>query len=119
MEPIPIYDATAPVACTAGAAELDIRMEEIERLRSDLERVDRTQHGLLLQFPSVDDIEAAVRTFTVDEKACCQFWGFDVQRDDEHIRLRWDGPPTVESFFDGLLEYFEGNRPMAELRGLL
>ena len=119
MELIPIYDATAPIACTAGAGELGARMEQVERLRSVLERIERTQHGLLLHFPDRDDVDADVRSFTVDEKACCRFWGFAVEHDEEHLRLRWDGPPSVDAFFDDLLEYFEGERPIAEFPGLL
>ena len=119
MDLIPIYDDTAPIACTASSDEIPLRMEQVERLRGDLERIERTPHGLLLTFPNREAIDAELERFTVDEKGCCQFWGFEIQRDAEHLRLRWDGPPSVDAFFGELLEYFEGDRPIAEFPGLL
>ena len=117
--PIPIDDDTVPIACTASAEEIPLRMEHVERLRCDLEQIERTPHGLLLTFPHRDDIASELERFTVDEKGCCQFWGFEIQRDDEHPRLRWEGPPSVEDFFGQLLEHFAGDRPIAELPALL
>ena len=88
MELIPIYDATAPVACTATGNEIQGRIQQIERMRSDLTRLERTEHGLLLHFPNRPDIDAHLRTFTIDEKGCCAFWGFD----DHHQRRRAHPP---------------------------
>ena len=119
MDLIPLFDETAPIACTAGAEELSARKTQIERLRAVLEQIERTPHGLLLHLPNRDDLDAELRRFAADEKGCCQFWGFDVQRDLGGLRLRWDGPPTVTELFDRLLEYFQGNRPIADFPGLL
>src|SRR5687768_1653547 len=119
MDLIPLYDDTAPITCTASADEIPARMEQVERLRSALERIERTPHGVLLHFPKRDDLDAELRRFTVDEKNCCQFWGFDVTESSDHLTLRWDGPPSVEAFFGDLVEYFEGDRPIAEFPGLL
>ena len=49
------------------------------RTHADPPRPARThRHGLLLHFPKSPDIDADLRGFTVDEKRCCTFWGFDV-----------------------------------------
>jgi hypothetical protein len=119
VKSIPIYDATAPISCTAGAGEISARIEQIERMRDNLQRLERTADGLLLHFPNRPDIDAELRRFVVDEKGCCQFWGFDITTTGEQLTLRWDGPPTVEEFMDRLQAYFEGDEPLTEISGLL
>ena len=112
MRPIPIYDATAPVACSISAGEVGDRRALVARLRDGLRRVERTGDGLLLRFPAGAAIEADVRRFAVDEKRCCGFWGFAVGTDADEVTLRWDGPPTTRGMLDGLHAYFEGRGPM-------
>ncbi len=119
MKLIPIYDATAPVACTATGNEIQDRIQQIERMRSDLTRLERTEHGLLLHFPNRPDIDAHLRTFTIDEKRCCAFWGFEVTTSDDELTLRWDGPPDVADFFRRLAAWFEGDEPLTADTGLL
>jgi hypothetical protein len=119
MNPIPIYDDTVPVACTAGADELPQRIAQVERLRSHLLRIDRTTDGVLLHLPNQPDVAAEVASFTVDEKACCAFWGFEVTSTDDQIVLRWDGPPSVTGFFDDLAAFFGSDEPLTAFSGLL
>lgn len=119
MDPIPIYDDTNPIACTATAAEISVRLDQVDRMRANLTGIERTPHGVLLHFPDRDDIDAELRQFTVDEQRCCEFWGFDIQRDAMGPHLRWDGPPSVSQFFDELVEYFQGDEPIAAFSGLL
>jgi hypothetical protein len=116
---IPIYDATAPIACTAGSEEISARIEQLMRMRAVLGGVERSPHGLLLYFPNRPDIDADLRTFVVDEKCCCSFWGFAIDTDDEELTLRWDGPPDVDDFFAQLVEFFEGDEPLTAIDGLL
>jgi hypothetical protein len=115
----PIYDDTTPIACTATDDELSERIEVLERLHADLAGLDRTEHGLVLRFPRRDDVEADVRRFAVDEKRCCQFWGFEIDVSDDRVQLRWDGPPAVQEFMDRLQAYFEGDEPLTAVDGLL
>jgi hypothetical protein len=119
MDLIPIYENTKPITCTASAEEIPKRIEQLERMRRDLDRIERTQHGLLLHFPDRNDIDADLRRFVVDEKRCCEFWGFDVHHDGGELRLRWDGPPRVNEFFDQLIEFFHSDQPIASFSGLL
>jgi hypothetical protein len=117
---IPIYDATEPVVCTIGTDEVPERVELIERMRSAMERVERTEHGLLLTFPASASIEADLRRFVVDEKRCCQFWGFEIgDGEGGAVTLRWDGPPEASGLVDGLVAFFEGDEPLTLLSGLL
>jgi hypothetical protein len=116
---IPIYDDTKPIACTASDEEILKRIGQVERMREDVDRIERTRHGLLLHFPDRDDIDANLRRFVVDEKRCCEFWGFDIQRNGGALRLRWDGPPSVNDFFDELIEFFHGDKPITAFSGLL
>jgi hypothetical protein len=48
-----------------------------------------------------------------------QFWGFEIERSLEAITLRWEGPPTVSSFFEELQDFFESDQPLSAFTGLL
>ena len=119
MDLIPIYDDTKPITCTIGADDVSGHLELIERMHANLTSIERTEHGLLLHFPPRDDVAADLAAFTSFEKGCCQFWGFDVQRRDDELHLRWDGPPSTVDHMDLLLGYFEGDQPLTEIPGLL
>jgi hypothetical protein len=119
MKQIPIYDATAPIVCTIGSEEIPERVELVDRLRERLRSIERTEHGLLLHFTPDADVESDLRRFTVDEKRCCQFWGFEVVATATELRLRWDGPPDAGELLDQLLAYFEGDTPLTAISGLL
>jgi hypothetical protein len=101
MKPIPLYDATAPIACTATGPELVERVAQLARWRSVLLGVERTAHGVVLRLPL--EWEHDVRRFVVDESACCGFWGFAVSVDDGSVALRWDAPPDAGPLLDQLL----------------
>jgi hypothetical protein len=116
---IPIYDATAPIACTASREEIPVRIDQVEHMRGHLTRLERTEHGLLLHFPNRPDIDADVRTFAVQEKGCCAFWGFAVSTTGDALTLRWDGPPSVRDFFDRLVAFFDSDQPLTAFDGLL
>jgi hypothetical protein len=118
MKLIPLYDETAPIACTISEEEIPGRIELVERMRSNLERLERTDLGMLLHFAIRPDIEADLRRFAVDEKRCCEFWGFDVFSDGD-LTLRWDAPPSASELVDRLEEFFMGNEPASALAGLL
>jgi len=119
MRLIPIYDETAPIACTLTDAEKPERIAQVERMRANLGRLERTEHGIRLHFPRRDDVEADVRQFAVDEQRCCQFWGFEVHSDAHSVALRWDGPPAAAELIDRIVDYFEGDAPLTEISGLL
>jgi hypothetical protein len=114
---IPIYDDTAPIACTLTGDEVPERLALFERLRAEMTTIDRTPTGLLLHFPA--DARADLATFAVDEKQCCQFWGFAVVDEPGGLALRWDGPPAVDDLLDRLHDFFTSNAPLTALDGLL
>jgi hypothetical protein len=116
---LPIYDDTAPIACTASPPQLEERIDTIERLRSHLEHVERTEDGLVLRFPNTAAIEAELHQFVVDEKGCCQFWGFEITSTPDGLSLRWDGPPSVSELMDQLAVSLRGDEPITALSGLL
>ena len=119
MTTIPIYDASAPTTCTATSDEIPVRIAQIERMRADLDRIERTAHGMLLHFPNRPDIEAELRRFTVDEKECCRFWGFDIAMTSDELVLRWDAPPALDDHVTRLMTFFEGDEPLTAGSGLL
>lgn len=116
---IPLYDASADLACTITDGEIPERVATIERLRTALRRLERTPHGMVLHLPPADDVEDDVRRFAVDEKRCCRFWGFEVTRTPDEVVLRWDAPPTADELVDALVRYFTSDEPLGDLRGLL
>jgi hypothetical protein len=116
---IPIYDASAPIACTLSDAERPERVATLDRLRSSMTAIERTPTGLLLRFPTDADVRADVDAFAIDEKRCCQFWGFAVIDDDSGLALRWDGPPSVDEILDRLQAWFASDQPTDALSGLL
>ena len=119
MKLIPIYDDTKPIACTIHRAEVPARVELIDRMRSNLTAIERTEHGMLLRFPNASDIEADLQRFAVEEKRCCEFWGFAIAADGGDLTLRWDAPPDAEALVDQLLGYFNGHAESTSIAGLL
>jgi hypothetical protein len=119
MNPTPIYDDTAEITCTAAQGEVSVRIEQLERMRSEVRRIERTPHGLLLHFDVRSETEADLHRFAIDEKGCCQFWGFAVETGDGDLTLRWDGPPAVEEFMDRLFSWFQSDAPLSAESGLL
>lgn len=119
MKLIPLYDETAPIACTISDDDKPERIAQIERMRANLARLERTEHGIRLHFPRQADVEADVRQFALDEKRCCQFWGFEVSTEGGNVALRWDGPPNAAELVDRVVAYLEGDAPITEIAGLL
>lgn len=119
MKRIPLFDASAPVACTITEAEVPERLELIERIRTNLDRLDRTEAGMVLHFPARSDIEADLRKFAVDEKRCCEFWGFEVVQESDGLAFRWEAPPDAAGLVDRLASFLTGSEPASSLRGLL
>jgi hypothetical protein len=116
---IPIYDASAPIACTISDAEIPGRIELIERMRAAMRSIDRTPTGLLLHFPDRPDVRADLASFATDEARCCRFWGFDIAEEPSGVTLRWDGPPSVDELLDRLQTFFSSDVPASLLDGLL
>jgi hypothetical protein len=118
MTPIPLDD-TAPITCTITSDEIPDRVELVEQLRRSLTAVERTDTGLVLRFEPTAANEADIRRFAVDEKRCCQFWGFDVTTGDHEYVLQWDGPAASNQLLDRLHSYFAGDEPLTVASGLL
>ena len=115
----PIHDADAPITCTIGEDDVPERVALVERLRTGLDCVERTEHGLLLHFPTQPAIEVDLRRLAVQEKACCQFWGFAVDATTDELTLRWDGRPAAGALLDQLHDFFAGDEPFTGISGLL
>jgi hypothetical protein len=119
VKSIPLYDETKPISCTIDRGEVSTRVELIERMRLNLDRIERGEHGMILRFPNRADIEADLERFAVDEKRCCEFWGFAVEVQADELTLRWDAPPDASDLVDRFLAYFTGDEPLTDLAGLL
>lgn len=116
---IPIYDATAPITCSIGDDEVPERVAMLERMRSELTEIDVSEHGLVLHFPARAHIAHDVHRFAIDEKRCCEFWGFEVSEDADEVTLRWDAPPQARELLEHIEAYLRGDQPVSTLAGLL
>ena len=116
---IPIYDDSAPIACTIAGDEVPDRIAVLERMRAALTSLDRTATGLVLHFPDDGAVRADLEAFAVDEKRCCSFWGFEVLDEAGGVALRWDGPPAAGDLLQRLEAFLTGDEPLASLDGLL
>ena len=112
----PLYDPTKPIACTVEAAQLPDHIALTERLRTNLNAIERTPYGVLLKLPDTDENAADLRQFAAEEKQCCEFWGFEVI-EQPSLMLRWDGPPDLADYMDRLVDYFEGRAPIGSVLG--
>lgn len=119
MKSVPIYDATAPIACTIDPTDIPERIALVESMRTRLALLERTDHGLLLHFAADPATEADLRRFALDEKRCCQFWGFAVATTSDDLTLRWDSPPNAAEILDQLEAFFTGDEPASGLAALL
>ena len=114
---LPLYDGTAPIVCTLDGGEVQERLGQLEHLRANVQRVERTEHGLLLHFAAAPDLEGDLRRFAVAEKRCCSFWGFAVEATPDSLTLRWDVPPAADDLLEHLTAYLRGQTD--DLTGLL
>ena len=119
MNHVPLYDTTAPIACTIESDEIPERLTVLERLRTYLTRLDETEHGLLLHFPARPDIADDLQRFAVDEKRCCQFWGFAVDDTEGELILRWDAPPDARALLARIAIVLQDDEPLTTIVGLL
>ena len=71
-------------------------------MRDRLHRIDQTDTGLLLHFEPDPKLQVHLQQFILDEKGCCQFWGFEVGTAEGDLTLRCDGPPDVQTLIDEL-----------------
>ena len=68
-----------PVACTLTADELQERGQEISGLFDHVTEVKELADGYAFAFPGGDDQARVLLDFIVAERACCQFFTFDLQ----------------------------------------
>jgi hypothetical protein len=116
---LPLFDETAPIVCTIGDDEKAERVATIERFRAALLSIERTDTGLLLQLPRTDALRADLERFAVDEKRCCQFWGFAVVESENDLALRWDGPPSAGELLDAIERVLRGESAVSSIEALL
>jgi MerR family transcriptional regulator, copper efflux regulator len=112
-------DSTAPITCKIDSDDIAERIELVERMRQNLERLERGPYGLLLHLPNRPDIQGDLSRFVVDERRCCQFWRFAVDTTDGHLTLRWDAPPAANELVAKIEAYFDGDEPLTSIRRLL
>ena len=116
---LPLHDDTAPIVCTIGDDEKADRVTLLERMRQTATTIERTETGLLLEFERNESTVADAHRFAVDEKRCCEFWGFAVVEGDDDLALRWDGPPAAAEVLDRLEAVLRSDAPIESISGLL
>jgi hypothetical protein len=95
------------------------RLAFIETMRTALLTLQRTEHGMLMHFQADPKLEKQLRAFAIDEKSCCQFWGFELTAGSEKLMLRWDAPVSAQPLIDRLEAFFRDKERSVGLDGLL
>ena len=101
-EPVPL-----PIACTLTAASLAERAEWLRRLGA-VALIEGARDGdrLVLRFRpvAVDDVRELVRA----ETECCPFLSFEVEAQQDEVRLGITGPADAGPVLDGMLAALRG-----------
>jgi hypothetical protein len=95
-----------PIACEPGVfpskADFDTHLAEGRRLlAAALERCELPR-GWALRLPNDDETLLAVARWTVEERRCCPFFTFDIEREPEPgaLWLRITGPDGAKPLLD-------------------
>ena len=96
---------TEPIACTLSPDGMTARVALIEALSADglLERT-ATDAGLRVRLRDTPDIERRTRELIAAEASCCAFLTFDLEREEDALRLDITGPPDARPVIDLFFE---------------
>lgn len=98
--------------CTLDPSEAPARRAQGEEMVRRLRNWSRLEDGLELGFDSSAATERLVREFVRDEKRCCGFFAFEIDREPDGVVLRMTAPrePEAQEMVDAALETFVGER---------
>lgn len=93
-----------PIACTLNGRQAADRQAMITQLCKDaLIDTEPTAAGLRARLRDSPEVERRVRDMIKAESECCPFLSFELDHDDDHLRLEIRGPAdgraVIESFF--------------------
>ena|SRR5918999_1075741 len=61
---------------------------------------ERIEDGYRLRLPHSADVEATLEQFVRDDKACCPFLTFSIEREPDAVELEVTGPPEARDVLD-------------------
>lgn len=98
--------------CTLDPSDVPARRAQGEEMVRRLRTWARLEDGLELAFDASAAAERLVREFVRDEKRCCGFFTFEIDRDPGGVVLRMTAPrePEAQEMVDAALETFVGAR---------
>jgi hypothetical protein len=98
---------TPPIACCLDASDFRTRITWIKDLtRRALQ--SHVRHDLVLQLCYVADAAAEVHMLVEQERLCCAFLTFDMDRIPGAVRVTITAPEAVRDCADALFELFLG-----------
>lgn len=98
--------------CTLEPSEAPARRDQVAEMVRRLRTWVRLEDGLELGFDAAAGTERLVEEFVRDEKGCCGFFTFEVDRVEDAVLLRMRAPrePEAQEMVDAALETFVGAR---------
>jgi hypothetical protein len=90
-----------PIACTLGAGEMSIRLDEWHALLQGVTARQAIDDGLRLEFRSDTDVTEIAR-LAAAEQGCCRFFDFALVLDGRGIALEVHAPPDGQPVLAGL-----------------
>jgi hypothetical protein len=98
-----------PIACTLGAADLEVRLAELRALGSDaLLDVSEEAGRAVLRFRSGPDVARRVDAVVAAEAECCAFLDFHVEHGSEATVLTIAAPDDAAAIVHELAGAFAG-----------
>lgn len=96
--------------CTLDPSDVPARRAQGEEMVRRLRTWSRLEDGLELGFDASAGTERLVEEFVRDEKQCCGFFSFEIDRDPDGVVLRMRAPrePGAQEMVDAALETFVG-----------
>lgn len=101
-------DATAYV-CTETPERMPARGQQVRQLAAGLVSRQRHDGEVVLRFePHLAEL---VDAFVADESACCEFFGFAVDRGEQAVQLTVSAPEGAEALLASLHQVFGAGEP--------
>ena len=94
-----------PIACTLTTNDFDSRLAWIAELTRDALREHR-RDDLVLQLTYAPEAACRVREMVRREQQCCAFLGFELNEDENGLRLVITAPEAVRDALDAVFDPF-------------
>jgi hypothetical protein len=105
-----MHDPT-PIACSLGADDLRVRLEEISALgATSLTSHETTKEGHVLRFRNDKETHQRLKSIVAAEAKCCSFLEMAIEERNDDLLLVIDAPAEGRAVADGFASAFSATR---------